>query len=131
MCSIELLVANLHAPALTALVLKETKDGRGQDGEHENVACDIVSLLKLPCQGDCLPSAKLTMPPARSTRPWKKLMTSWMISLANLAAKDTVFWTRAPAVVKKDQTSSTREETRSETALMIEDILSRGYRNLL
>jgi hypothetical protein len=41
-----------------------------------------------------LPTTNETMPPARSTRPLKKLMTSSMISDANLAANWAVFWTR-------------------------------------
>jgi hypothetical protein len=67
-----------------------------------------------------------TMPPARSTKPLKKLMTSSTISVANVAAKEAVFWTRWPAVVKKDHTSSTREVARSERAEMMDDMLSFG-----
>jgi hypothetical protein len=63
------------------------------------------------------------MPPARSTKPLKKLMTSSTISVANLAAKEAVFWTRWPAVVKKDQTSSMSEVTRSERAEIMDDML--------
>jgi hypothetical protein len=63
------------------------------------------------------------MPPARSTRPLKKLMIRSMISVANFAANFPVFSTRWTEVVKKDQTSSTRDETRSDRALMIEDMV--------
>jgi hypothetical protein len=64
------------------------------------------------------------MPPARSTRPLKKLMTSSTISVANLAANWAVFSTRCSAVVKNDQTSSTMLETRSERALTMEDMVT-------
>jgi hypothetical protein len=64
------------------------------------------------------------MPPARSTKPLKKLMIRSMISFANFAANFPVFSTRCTEVVKKDQTSSTRDETRSDRALMMEDMVS-------
>jgi hypothetical protein len=64
------------------------------------------------------------MPPARSTSPLKKLMTSSTISVANLAANWAVFSTRWRAVVKNDQTTSTMDETRSERAETIEDMVA-------
>ena len=73
-----------------------------------------------------IPTAKLTMPPARSTRPLKKLPTSSNISPTNLKAKWNVFCTRCSAVVKKDTISSTTELTRSEIAWTIEDIFVSG-----
>lgn len=67
------------------------------------------------------------MPPARSTSPRKKLTTRSMISVAKLSANWAVFWTNAPAVVKKDHTSSTRDLKRSLSALTMEDMLVRLY----
>jgi hypothetical protein len=66
------------------------------------------------------------MPPAKSIRPLKKLITSSTISVANLAANWAVFWTRWAAVVKKDQMSSTKDVTTSDRAPMMEDIVVVG-----
>jgi hypothetical protein len=120
---VELLVADLDRAALAALVLEEAEDSSCQNGEHEYVACGEVSSAALRGLQCDIPTRNETMPPARSTRPLKKLMTSSTISVANLAANWAVFWTRWPAVVKKDQMSSTNEDTTSERALTIEDML--------
>jgi hypothetical protein len=121
---VELLVTDLNRTSLAALVLEEAEEGSGQDGEHDNVTWDMLEQgihgLKL-CR---LPTRNETIPPARSTRPLKKLMIRSMISVANLAANFPVFSTRCTEVVKKDQTSSTSDETRSDRALMMEDMVS-------
>lgn len=51
-----------------------------------------------------------------------------MISEKNLSTKEAVFWTKSPAVVKKDQTSSRSEVKTLERDLTIEDILTFGCR---
>jgi hypothetical protein len=59
-------------------------------------------------------------------RPRKKLTNKSRTSEANLRTKEAVFWTRSPAVVKKDQTSSTSEVKTSERDLMMDDMLIDG-----
>jgi hypothetical protein len=118
---VQLLVPNLDRATLAALILKEAKEGSSQNSEHDNVAYPLISIGVVLTFSP--PTRKETMPPARSTRPLKKLMKSSTISVANFVANEAVFWTRWPAVVKKDQTSSTSEAARSDRALIIEDMV--------
>ena len=118
---VELLVANLDSVALASLVLQEAKDNCSENTEHKNVAYIALVLVSITTRR-VLPSTKPTMPPARSIKPLKKLTNRSMISEANLRTKEAVFWTRSPAVVKKDQTSSRTEVKTSERDLTMEDI---------
>jgi len=40
---IQLLVADLHSPALTALILQECEDTGSDDTKHEDIAYGVVS----------------------------------------------------------------------------------------
>lgn len=45
--SIQLLVSNLHGVALVALVLQESKEGKSDDTEDDDVACRYYSAYGL------------------------------------------------------------------------------------
>jgi hypothetical protein len=121
---VELLISHLDRPALAALVLQEAEDSCSRYAEHDYVAWFAVGSYILWGYSELyIPTTKLARPPASSTRPLTKLMKRSTISVANLRTNCAVDWTSWTAVVKKDQTSSTTEVTRSERALIMDDML--------